>query len=62
MLAFYKKSWFAAFIPVFLLSLTIPANAQSGGSSTSVTGTVVDATGAVVPNAVGRDPQPGERF
>jgi len=50
MLAFYKK--FAAFIAVFLLAVILQAKAQSGGSSTSVTGTVVDATGAVVPNAI----------
>jgi Carboxypeptidase regulatory-like domain len=49
--AFYKKSYFA-FITVFFLALGFRAYAQSGGSSTSVTGTVVDPTGAVVPNAV----------
>jgi hypothetical protein len=52
MLPLYKKSLFVAFIPVFLLALSFQATAQSGGSSTSVTGTVVDATGAVVPNAI----------
>ena len=51
MLAFYKKSLFAAFLFILSLSLLPGAKAQSGGSSTSVTGTVVDATGAVVPNA-----------
>jgi hypothetical protein len=49
--AFYKKSYLAAFIAVFFLALGFQAYAQSGGSSTSVTGTVVDPTGAVVPNA-----------
>src|ERR1700690_290135 len=49
--AFYKKSYFV-FITVFFLALGFQAHAQSGGSSTSVTGTVVDPTGAVVPNAV----------
>jgi len=50
MLAFYKKPLLAAFL--FILSLALlPARAQSGGSSTSVTGTVVDQSGAVVPNA-----------
>jgi len=49
MLAFCKKS--LAFILVLYLALGVSANAQSGGSSTSVTGTVVDQTGAVVPNA-----------
>jgi hypothetical protein len=52
MLAFYKKSSFAAFITVFFLAVSFQALAQSGGSSTSVTGKVVDPTGAVVPNAV----------
>ena len=52
MLAFYKKSRLAAFILVFSLSLGSHAYAQSGGSSTSVTGTVVDPSGAVVANAV----------
>ena len=48
MLAFYKKPLFAAFLFAFSLSA---ARAQSGGSSTSLTGTVVDPTGAVVANA-----------
>ena len=48
MLAFYKKS---AFLFILSLSLLPSASAQSGGSSTSVTGTVVDPTGAVVANA-----------
>src|SRR5690349_1211666 len=51
MLAFYKKSLFAAFLFILSLSLLPGASAQSGGSSTSVTGTVVDPTGAVVANA-----------
>jgi Carboxypeptidase regulatory-like domain/TonB-dependent Receptor Plug Domain len=50
MLAFRKTSSIAAFITVFFLALS--SHAQSGGSSTSVTGTVVDPTGAVVANAV----------
>ena len=52
MLASYKKSRLAAFMVVFLLALGFHAYAQSGGSSTSVAGSVVDPTGAVVPNAV----------
>ena len=48
--ASYKKSLFAASIVVFYLGLGLSANAQSG-SSTSVTGTVVDPSGAVVPDA-----------
>ena len=51
MLAFYKKSLFAAFLVIFLFGLVSSAYAQSGGSSTSVTGTVVDPSGAVVANA-----------
>jgi Carboxypeptidase regulatory-like domain/TonB-dependent Receptor Plug Domain len=51
MLASYKKSLRAAFLAVFYLGLGLSAYAQSG-SSTSVTGTVVDPSGAVVPNAV----------
>src|SRR6266404_3868256 len=51
MLALYKKPLFAAFLFILSLSLLPSASAQSGGSSTSVTGTVVDVTGAVVPNA-----------
>ena len=51
MLASYKKSLFAAFMAIFYLALGLSAHAQSGGSSTSVTGTVVDPTGAVVANA-----------
>lgn len=41
----------AAVLATFLLSLSTSVFAQSG-SSTSVTGTVVDPSGAVVPNAV----------
>ena len=51
MLAFCKKSLFAALMAVFYVSLGLDVYAQSGGSSTSVTGTVVDPTGAVVANA-----------
>jgi Carboxypeptidase regulatory-like domain/TonB-dependent Receptor Plug Domain len=52
MRAIYRKSSFSSFITVFFLALGLQAYAQSGGSSTSVTGTVVDPTGAVVANAV----------
>ena len=51
MLAFYKKPLFAACIFILSLSLLPSSSAQSGGSSTSVTGTVTDPTGAVVANA-----------
>ena len=49
MLAFYKKSMFAAFTAIFFLALAIHAYGQSGGSSMS--GIVLDPSGAVVPNA-----------
>src|SRR5437868_4813776 len=51
MLAFYRKSLSAAFLVTLYLAFNIGAIAQSGGSSTSVVGSVVDPTGAVVPNA-----------
>ncbi|MBZ5598336.1 MAG: TonB-dependent receptor [Acidobacteriia bacterium] len=51
MLASYKKLLFAVFVIVLLVALVPAANAQSGGSSSSVSGTVVDPSGAVVPNA-----------
>ena len=51
MLAFYKESLFAASTVVFCLVLALGAYAQSGGNSTSVTGTVLDPSGAVVSNA-----------
>ena len=52
MLAFYKKLLLAALLFAFYsLICGTTTCAQSGGSSTSVTGTVVDPSGAVVPNA-----------
>lgn len=51
MLASYKKPLYAAFILLSYLATTFGAYAQSG-SSTSVSGSVVDQSGAVVPNAV----------
>ena len=52
MLASSKKSLYAAFIALlsFAFSFTV-AQAQSIGNSASITGTVLDSTGAVVPNA-----------
>src|SRR4029077_5580095 len=51
MLASYQKSLRAALLAVICSVFGLLAYAQSGGSSTSVTGTVVDPSGAVVPNA-----------
>src|SRR5438067_5727743 len=51
MLASYLKSLRATFVIVLYLGLSLSAYAQSGGSSTSVTGTVADPTGAVVANS-----------
>jgi hypothetical protein len=51
MLASYKKSLRAAFIFISFFALTLSSLAQSAGNSTSVTGTVTDPSGAVVPNA-----------
>ena len=62
MLAFYKKSSFSAFMTVLFLSLGLQAYAQSGGSSTSVTGTVVDPTGAVVADATVEIQNPVSHF
>src|SRR5437870_12508519 len=50
MLASYVKSRSATFLPTIFLALNVIAHAQSG-SSTSITGTVVDPSGAVVTNA-----------
>jgi hypothetical protein len=50
MLASYVKSRGAAFLFTILLAIALGAHAQSG-NSTSVTGTVVDPSGAVVTNA-----------
>ncbi|HKV78684.1 MAG TPA: carboxypeptidase-like regulatory domain-containing protein [Candidatus Sulfotelmatobacter sp.] len=49
MLAFYKKSPFAASAVVFCLALGVSAYAQS--NSASISGTVLDPTGAVVAKA-----------
>src|SRR5579863_5465209 len=51
MLASYAKSLRATLITAAYLVLCVNSYAQSGGNSTTVNGTVVDSTGAVVPNA-----------
>jgi hypothetical protein len=48
---FYRQSLFAALLAI-LLGLGLNAYAQSAGSSGSINGTVLDPTGAVVPNAI----------
>jgi Carboxypeptidase regulatory-like domain len=61
MLASYTKSLRAAFAIAFVLA-GIYAFAQSAGNSTSVTGTVLDPTGAVVPNATVEIQNPVSQF
>jgi Carboxypeptidase regulatory-like domain len=51
MLASYQRSLRAAFTVVFCAVLGLQAYAQSGGNSGSISGTVSDPSGAVVPNA-----------
>ena len=48
----FLRSWlFAAVLAGWMVVSFVAANAQSGGSSTSITGVVLDPSGAVVPNA-----------
>jgi len=49
MLASYRKSLHATFVVAFFLALGLRTNAQS--NSASINGTVLDPSGAVVPNA-----------
>ena len=51
MLTSCKRSLHAAFMVVFCLALGLRVYAQSGGSSSSIIGTVLDPSGAVVANA-----------
>jgi hypothetical protein len=51
MLASYPKSLCAAFAVIVYVTLSLHAYAQSSASSASISGTVLDSTGAVVPNA-----------
>src|SRR5579863_568313 len=50
MLASYQKPLHAAFLIISCFALGVHAQAQSGGSSGSVNGVVLDPTGAVVPS------------
>jgi hypothetical protein len=51
MLACSKKSLLAAFIVVFCFALSVFTAAQTGGNSGSITGVVVDSSGAVIADA-----------
>jgi hypothetical protein len=51
MLASFAKSLRATLVVALYLGLALNSYAQSGGSSTTVNGTVLDSSGAVVPNA-----------
>ena len=51
MLASYTKSSRAAFVATFFLALGLQTDAQSTGNSGSISGTVLDPTGAVVAKA-----------
>lgn len=58
----YKKSLLAAFVIVSYSALSLSAFAQAGGSSSSVSGTVLDPTGAVVPDATVEIRNPVSQF
>jgi Carboxypeptidase regulatory-like domain/TonB-dependent Receptor Plug Domain len=62
MLAFYGRSLHATLLILFLLACSLNAVAQSGGNSTSVTGSVTDPSGAVVPNATVEIQNPVSQF
>jgi len=51
MKAYYRKPQRAAFLIISFFAVSLSAFAQSAGNSTSVTGTILDPSGAVVPNA-----------
>jgi Carboxypeptidase regulatory-like domain/TonB-dependent Receptor Plug Domain len=51
MKAYYGKPQRAVFLVISFFSVALSAFAQSAGNSSSVTGTVLDPSGAVVPNA-----------
>ncbi|MGA8506375.1 MAG: TonB-dependent receptor [Candidatus Sulfotelmatobacter sp.] len=51
MLASYERSLYATLMAALFLALTLHTYAQSSSNSGSINGTVLDPTGAVVPNA-----------
>ena len=61
MLAFYQKSLRALFVIISCFALGLIVQAQSG-NSTSVGGTVLDPSGAVVPNATVEIRNPVSQF
>ena len=62
MQASYRKPHSAAFMALLFLSLGLPAFAQSGGNSGSISGNVQDPSGAVVPNATVEIHNPVSQF
>jgi hypothetical protein len=61
MQASYEKSLPATFL-IFFLALSLSSPAQSGGNSGSINGTVLDPSGAVVPNATVEAHNPVSHF
>src|SRR5580704_14967832 len=51
MLALDQPALRATLMVVFCLALPLRANAQAGGNSTAVNGTILDSSGAVIPSA-----------
>jgi Carboxypeptidase regulatory-like domain/TonB-dependent Receptor Plug Domain len=62
MLAFYNRPLLAVSTVIFCLAVGLSAYAQSGGNSTSVTGTVLDPSGAVIPDATVEIHNPVSQF
>ena len=62
MLASYKKSLHATVTAVFCLALSLNAYTQSGSNSGSINGTVLDPSGAVVPNTTVEIHNPVSQF
>ena len=52
MKAYFRTPLYAGFLIALLLAINPSARAQSAGNSTSIMGTVVDPSGAAIPNAV----------